>query len=230
MYSNFYKKNSHNAKVVQKIINSKSSTELKFEYTGDTKNNLPHTSKGHGKKKFEYVDEVRIKQLREQSQKQLDAITIQDLGLEPEEPKYSKPNYDLELLKDYAQNTYTREYFHYCGQRVFELAEYKNGKPHGAARLSLSYYEADYVHDFYCFFKNGLPHGTCFYHETYEDVKSCIEFDKGKIISERDFENMQYENIKKIIKKFKANKTLWKFMYDDSLDIYFVDLLEQKKS
>ena len=67
MYSNFYKKNSHNAKVVQKIINSKSSTELKFEYTGDTKNNLPHTSKGHGKKKFEYVDEVRIKQLREQS-------------------------------------------------------------------------------------------------------------------------------------------------------------------
>ena len=40
---------------------------------------------------------------------------------------------------------------------------------------------------------------------------------------------MQYENIKKIIKKFKANKTLWKFMYDDSLDIYFVDLLEEKK-
>ena len=226
MDKNFYKKNSNEAKNVQKIINSKSSKELKFEYIGDTKNNLPHTPNGYGKKTFEFVDEAR----REQVKKQLQPpISILDLGLEHEEPKFSKPNYDLELLRDYAQNTYIREYFHFCGQRIFELAEYKNGKPHGAVHLSLGIDDVDYVHNFYCIFKNGLPHGICFYNEIYEDKNVLLKFDKGQIISYANFEDMEYENIIKTRKKFKANKFLWQFMCKGYLDVCFGRLLGENE-
>ena len=36
------------AKELKQILNSKKSQELKYEYIGNTKNNLPHTPNGYG--------------------------------------------------------------------------------------------------------------------------------------------------------------------------------------
>ena len=43
------------AKELKQILNSKKSQELKYEYIGNTKNNLPHTPNGYGEKHFEFI-------------------------------------------------------------------------------------------------------------------------------------------------------------------------------
>ena len=147
-----------------------------------------------------------------------------DLGLD-KPPAPSKPNYDLELLRDYAKNTYTKEFFHWCGQRIYELAEYKNGKPHGAVHLVIGIDGLDYEHNFFCFFKDGVPDGNCIYYETHTDNKSYYTFSEGKLLSSYSIESMETDYVKKILKEFKSNEILWNCMYDKYLDSYFETLL-----
>ena len=221
---NFYKKDSVDAKAVQSIIKNKKAIELKYEYLGKLKNNLPHTPNGYGEKKFEFVDKALEDYQRKQVGKR-PPISIMDLALD-EAPPPSKPNYDLELLRDYGQNTYTKEFFHSCGQRITELAEYKNGKPHGAVHLVIGINGLDYEHNFFCFFKNGIPDGMCVYYETYMDDKWIIQFTDGQMLFSEDIENIEIKNVSKILEEFKNNKILWKCMHYKSLDLYFEDLLK----
>ena len=220
---NYYDKNSDESKAVQKIITSKKAIELKYSYKGESKNNVPHTPNGYGEKEFEFSD----KALEEYQKKQVGKrppISIMDLGLD-EPPTPSKPNYDLELLRDYARNTYTREFFDSCGQRITELAEYQNGKPHGAVHLTMGIDGLDYDHHFFCFFKNGLPNGACIYYESYDDVKMYMFFFKGIMLGKANIESMNKEDLRKILEDFKSNKILWDCMYPYNLDEYFEDLL-----
>ena len=213
------------AKELKQILNSKKSQELKYEYIGNTKNNLPHTPNGYGEKHFEFIDEVLEEYRRKQVGKR-PPITIMDLGVD-EPPKPSKPDYDLELLRDYAQNNYTKEFFHFCGQRVIEKAEYKNGKAHGATYLFIARDES-LEHHFFCFFKNGVPDGICICYDFSDDNKIIIQFDNGKILIMTTFEemvdDMELEKAKKILEKFKSNKLLWDCMCNVYLDTYFEDL------
>ena len=223
--NHFYDKNSVDAKAVQQIIKSKKSIELKYSYKGKTKNNQPHTPNGYGEKEFEFIDKALEEYQRKQVGKR-PPISIMDLGLD-KPPAPSKPNYDLELLRDYAQNTYTKEFFHWCGQRIYELAEYKNGKPHGAVHLVIGIDGLDYEHNFFCFFKDGVPDGNCIYYETHTDNKSYYTFSEGKLLSSYSIESMEKDYVKKILKEFKSNAILWNCMYDKYLDSYFEDLLHE---
>ncbi|MDC0037801.1 hypothetical protein OAJ30_03910 [Alphaproteobacteria bacterium] len=223
MKKNFYDKNSVESKAVQKIITSKKAIELKYSYKGETKNNVPHTPNGYGEKEFEFVDKALEEYQRKQVGKR-PPISIMDLGLD-EAPPPSKPNYDLELLRDYAQNTYTREFFDSCGQRITELAEYKNGKPHGAVHLTIGIDGLDYEHNFFCFFKDGVPDGNCIYYEPYMDDKIFYTFTEGNLLSRYSIESMETDNVKKILKEFKSNKILWDCIYNKYLDSYFENLL-----
>ena len=221
---NFYKKDSVDAKAVQKIITNKKAIELKYSYKGETKNNVPHTPNGYGEKEFEFRDKVLEEYQRNQVGKR-PPISIMDLGLD-EPPAPSIPNYDLELLRDYARNTYTREFFHSCGQRITELAEYQNGKPHGAVHLTMGIDGLDYEHNFFCFFKNGIPDGMCVYYEPYMDDKWIIQFTDGQMLYSEDIENIEIKNMSKILEEFKNNKILWGCMNIKSLDLFFEDLLK----
>ena len=221
--NHFYDKNSVDAKTVQQIIKSKKSIELKYSYKGKTKNNQPHTPNGYGEKEFEFIDKALEEYQRKQVGKR-PPISIMDLGLD-KPPSPSKPNYDLELLRDYAQNTYTKEFFHWCGQRIYELAEYKNGKPHGAVHLVIGIDGLDYEHNFFCFFKDGVPDGNCIYYEPHTDNKSYYTFSEGKLSSSYSIENMGTNYVKKILKEFKSNAIIWNCMYDKYLDSYFENLL-----